>query len=76
MKSVDQHLADVLAAVHPLPPLPLPLVDAHGCTLGEDVVATSPLPGLRQLGDGRLRGTAAGRRVGDAGNPGHASGRR
>jgi molybdopterin molybdotransferase len=46
MKSVDQHLADVLAAVHPLPPLPLPLVDAHGCTLGEDVVATSPLPGF------------------------------
>ncbi len=46
MKSVDQHLADVLAAVHPLPPLPLPLVDAHGCTLGEDVVATNPLPGF------------------------------
>jgi molybdopterin molybdotransferase len=46
MKSVDQHLADVLAAVHPLPPLPLPLVDAHGCTLGEDVLAASPLPGF------------------------------
>ncbi len=46
MKSVDQHLADVLAAVRPLPPLPLPLVDAHGCTLGEDVVAASPLPGF------------------------------
>ena len=46
MKSVDQHIADVLAAVHPLHPLPLPLVDAHGCTLAEDVVAASPLPGF------------------------------
>ncbi len=46
MKSVDQHIADVLSAVHPLPPLPLPLVDAHGCTLAEDVVAAAPLPGF------------------------------
>ncbi len=46
MKTVDQHLADVLGAVHPLPPLPLPLVDAHGCTLGEDVIASTPLPGF------------------------------
>jgi molybdopterin molybdotransferase len=46
VKSVDQHLADVLGAVHPLPPLPLPLVDAHGCNLAEDVIATSPLPGF------------------------------
>jgi molybdopterin molybdotransferase len=44
MKSVEQHLADVLGAVRPLPPLPLPLVDAHGCTLGEDVLAKDPLP--------------------------------
>ena len=58
MKSVDQHLADVLAAVHPLPPLPLPLVDAHGCTLGEDVGRGQPAAGLRQLGDGRLRRAA------------------
>jgi molybdopterin molybdotransferase len=46
MKSVDQHLADVLGAVRPLLPLPLPLADAHGCTLGEDVLATDPLPGF------------------------------
>ena len=44
MKSVDQHLADVLAAVHPLPPLPLPLADAHGCTLAENVLARCRCP--------------------------------
>ncbi len=46
MKSVDQHLADVLEAVHPLPPLPLPLADAHGCTLAENVLAAAPVPGF------------------------------
>ena len=44
VKSVDQHIADVLEAVHPLPPLPLPLVDAHGCTLAENVTALAPIP--------------------------------
>lgn len=29
--SVDEHLADVLAAVGPLPPLELPLLEAQGC---------------------------------------------
>ncbi len=46
MKTVDQHVADVLGAVRPLPALPLPLVDAHGCTLAEDVFAPAPLPGF------------------------------
>jgi molybdopterin molybdotransferase len=46
VKSVDQHIAEVLAAIHPLPPLPLPLVDAHGCTLAEDVRAKAPVPGF------------------------------
>jgi molybdopterin molybdotransferase len=46
VKSVDQHIAEVLAAIHPLPALPLPLVDAHGCTLAEDIVATAPIPGF------------------------------
>ena len=44
MKSVDQHIADVLQAVGPLPELELRLFDAHGCVLAEDVVATGPLP--------------------------------
>src|ERR1700709_2432180 len=46
VKSVDQHIAEVLAAIHPLPALPLPLVDAHGCTLAEDVRAKAPIPGF------------------------------
>ncbi|MDQ1630382.1 MAG: molybdopterin molybdotransferase [Frankiaceae bacterium] len=46
MKSVDTHLAEVLRAVAPLTPLPLPLADAHGCVLAEDVTAAAPLPGF------------------------------
>ncbi len=44
MKSVDAHLEGILRAVAPLPPLPLPLADAHNCVLAEDVVAGFPLP--------------------------------
>lgn len=44
MKSVDAHLEGILRAVAPLPPLPLPLADAHGCVLAEDVVTEHALP--------------------------------
>jgi molybdopterin molybdotransferase len=44
MKSVDQHLEDCLSAVDTLSPLELRLLDAHGCTLSEDVTATWDLP--------------------------------
>jgi molybdopterin molybdotransferase len=44
MKSVDQHLADCLADIGTLSPLELRLLDAHGCTLSEDVTATWDLP--------------------------------
>jgi len=44
VKSVDAHLEGILRAVAPLPPLPLPLADAHGCVLAEDVIAAFPLP--------------------------------
>ena len=46
MKTVDEHLAEVLAVVSPLPPLDLQLLDAHGRTLLEDVVAPNDLPGF------------------------------
>ena len=46
MKTVDEHLAEVLALVAPLPPLDLQLLDAHGRTLLEDVVAPHDLPGF------------------------------
>ena len=41
---VDQHLADILAAVEPVAPLDLQLLDAHGCILAETVVAGTDLP--------------------------------
>ena len=46
MKTVEDHLRDVLAVVAPLAPIELRLLDAHGCMLAEDIVATAPLPGF------------------------------
>ncbi|RAG85093.1 molybdopterin molybdenumtransferase MoeA [Streptacidiphilus pinicola] len=42
--SVDEHLAQVLAAVAPLPPLELQLLEAQGCVTVEDVVSAVALP--------------------------------
>jgi molybdopterin molybdotransferase len=44
VKTVDEHLASVLADMHPLASLELTLLDAHGCVLAEDVTAPYPLP--------------------------------
>jgi molybdopterin molybdotransferase len=44
MKSVDDHLADVLTGLHPLQPLEMQLLDAEGCVLAEDVLAPWDLP--------------------------------
>lgn len=44
MKSVDAHLADILATVRPLAPLELELEQALGATLAEEVTAPVPLP--------------------------------
>jgi len=44
LKSVDQHLADVLSGIRPIAPLDLQLLDAHGCILAESVVADVDLP--------------------------------
>jgi molybdopterin molybdotransferase len=44
LKPVDAHLEDILGQVAPLAPLDVTLLDAHGCVLTEDVVATHPLP--------------------------------
>jgi molybdopterin molybdotransferase len=46
LRSVDEHLAEVLSIVRPLQPLEVGLLDAHGCILAEDIVATAPLPGF------------------------------
>ncbi|WP_448070706.1 molybdopterin molybdotransferase MoeA [Georgenia yuyongxinii] len=44
MITVEQHLDRILAAVAPLPPRALPLAQAHGCVLAQDVAATVPVP--------------------------------
>lgn len=42
--SVDDHLEDILGAIHPLDPIELPLSDAQGCVLVEDVTVPVALP--------------------------------
>ncbi|MEO6714884.1 MAG: gephyrin-like molybdotransferase Glp [Mycobacteriales bacterium] len=46
MRSVDEHLAEILGRVGPLRTMDLHLLDAHGCVLAEDVRAPAPLPGF------------------------------
>ncbi len=46
VKTVDEHLRDVIAAVGPLPPVAVAFGDAHGCVLAEDVHASIALPGF------------------------------
>ncbi|MGW6459165.1 gephyrin-like molybdotransferase Glp, partial [Streptomyces sp. NPDC055078] len=42
--SVDDHLEDVLAAIRPLDPIELQLMDAQGCVLVEDITVPVALP--------------------------------
>ncbi|UGY91894.1 gephyrin-like molybdotransferase Glp [Streptomyces gobiensis] len=42
--SVDEHLEDILRAVRPLEPIELPLQEAQGCVLVEDVLVPASLP--------------------------------
>ncbi len=44
MQSVDSYLAEVLAAIRPVPPLELGLDESDGAVLTEDVTAAWPLP--------------------------------
>ncbi len=44
MKSVDQHLVDLLALATPLMPFDMHLLDAHDATLAEDLYSTVDLP--------------------------------
>lgn len=44
MITVEEHLARVLAAVAPLPPRPVPLAEALGTVLAEDVPAALAVP--------------------------------
>ncbi len=42
--SVEEHLADVLGRLVPRAPAAVPLLDAHGCVLAEDVTVPDALP--------------------------------
>ncbi|MGI9196939.1 MAG: molybdotransferase-like divisome protein Glp [Candidatus Nanopelagicales bacterium] len=44
MRSVDEHQALALALAQPLTTVAMPLIDARGCVLAEDVTAAWPLP--------------------------------
>jgi molybdopterin molybdotransferase len=44
MDSVQKYLAEILAAIKPLPPCELPLADALGAVLDSEVTAQWPLP--------------------------------
>jgi molybdopterin molybdotransferase len=44
VKSVEEHLAGILAAIRPIAPIELGLLEAVGGVLAEDVIATHPLP--------------------------------
>jgi molybdopterin molybdotransferase len=44
MRSVDEHLAGILAAIRPIAPIELGLLEAEGGILAEDVIATHSLP--------------------------------
>ena len=44
MKTVDEHLGDILDAVRPLPPIASSLLESHRCRLAEDVTAPDALP--------------------------------
>ena len=44
MRSVDEHLAAILAAIRPIAPIELGLLEAEGGVLTEDIAATHPLP--------------------------------
>ncbi|ADP78624.1 molybdotransferase-like divisome protein Glp [Pseudofrankia inefficax] len=46
MKTVDEHISDILESVGVLPARRLPLAAAHGCALATDVRATIALPGF------------------------------
>lgn len=43
---LESYRREVLERIEPLEPLVLGVLEAHGCVLAEDVVATAPLPGF------------------------------
>ncbi len=50
MRTVDEHLAEVLAHAHPLEPLDVSLLESRGCLLAEAVTAPWALPAFESAG--------------------------
>jgi molybdopterin molybdotransferase len=44
VRSVDEARSLILSAIEPLPPIELPLLEAHGCVLASDVIAEYDVP--------------------------------
>src|SRR6266487_1957368 len=44
VRPVEEHLAGILAAIRPMPPIDLGLLETTGTVLADDVAATHPLP--------------------------------
>jgi molybdopterin molybdotransferase len=44
LRSVDEVRDDILSQVHPLTPLELPLTDAYGCVVADDITSPVSLP--------------------------------
>jgi molybdopterin molybdotransferase len=50
VRTVDEHLAEVLAHAHPLEPLDVSLLESRGCLLAEAVTAPWALPAFESAG--------------------------
>ena len=44
MQALEDYVAELLAALEPLPAVVLPLAEAHGLVLAEDATAALPVP--------------------------------
>ena len=61
MRTVEEHATVIAGLLSPTPTGLLPLADAVGLVLADDLVATHRPAAVRELRDGRLRGAGAGR---------------
>ena len=55
MRTVEEHARVIAGLLRPTPAVAIPLADAVGLVLAEDLVATLDLPPFDELRDGRLR---------------------
>ena len=61
LRSIEEHLAAILATVHPTPVVEVPLADALGHTLAEPVRSRVDLPGFTNSATVCTKGGSASR---------------